>query len=91
MGPKGKIISQSSAGVNTPRLSINDLLEVVEEGRGLLQSSLSDFRLLKLLFLKKYTLNETLNFCNVRGTGSQIIDFSQIQLVVSCQRCVLIG
>ena len=91
MRPKGKIISQSSAGVNTPRLSINDLLEVVEEGRGLLQSSLSDFRLLKLLCLQKYTLNETLNFCNVRGTGSQIIDFSKIQLVVYCQRCVLIG
>ena len=68
-------LSPSSAGVNTPRLSINDLLEVVEEGLGLLQSSLSDFRLLKRLCLQKYTLNETLNFCTVRGTGSQIIDY----------------
>ena len=76
-GPWGQRakLSPSSAGVNTPRLSINDLLEVVEEGRGLLQSSLSDFRLLKLLCLQKYTLNETLNFCTARGTGSQIIDY----------------
>ena len=53
-GPWGQRakLSPSSAGVNTPRLSINDLLEVVEEGRGLLQSSLSDFRLLKLLCLQ---------------------------------------
>ena len=53
-GPWGQRakLSPSSAGVNTPRLSINDLLEVVEEGRVLLQSSLSDFRLLKLLCLQ---------------------------------------
>ena len=62
MRPKGKIISKSSAGVNTPRLSINDLLEVVEEGSGLLQSSLSDFRLLKLLcFLVKFNLWSIVN------------------------------
>ena len=32
-------------------------------------------QIIKATLPAKYTLNETLNFCTVRGTGSQIIDF----------------